>query len=165
MTNVILARARDVVAQYPFPRQPKQHETTLIIAGHGTEKNSDSRKPIVRQVELIRTMNLFADVQAVFMEEDPRIGACLDLAMARNIVVVPFFISDGLHVQEDIPVMLGEPVSIVKQRLDAGQPTWRNPTEKKGKLVWYSKSVGSDPHIAEVVLERVREARYLISKT
>jgi len=158
MTNVILSRASDVVAQYPFPRQPKQSETTLIIAGHGTEKNSDSRKPIERQVELIRVMNLFADVHAVFMEEEPRIGASVDLAKTRNIVVVPFFISDGLHVQEDIPVMLGEPENIVKQRLKAGQPTWRNPTEKKGKLVWYSKSVGSDPHIAEVILERVREA-------
>ena len=158
MTNVILARACDVVAQFPFPRQPRQHETTLIIAGHGTEKNSDSRKPIERQVELIRAMNLFADVHAVFMEEEPRIGACLDLAETRNIVVVPFFISDGLHVQEDIPVMLGEPESIVKQRMKAGRPTWRNPTEKKGKLIWYSKSIGSDPHIAEVILERVREA-------
>ena len=47
---------------------------------------------------------------------------------------------------------------MVRKRLEAGQPTWRNPTEKQGKLVWYSRSLGSDPHIAEVILERVREA-------
>jgi sirohydrochlorin cobaltochelatase len=103
-------------------------------------------------------MKEFAGVHAVFMEEDPRIVACYELAQTKNIVVVPFFISDGMHTQEDIPVMLGEPGRIVKQRLDAGQPTWRNPTEKNGKLVWYSPSVGSDPHIADVILERVREA-------
>jgi sirohydrochlorin cobaltochelatase len=158
MTNVLLARAREVMAKFPFPRLPRPKDTTLIIAGHGTEKNENSRKAIERQVELIRALNEFAGVHAVFMEEDPRIVACYELAQTKNIIVVPFFISDGMHTQEDIPVMLGEPERIVKQRLDAGQPTWRNPTEKNGKLVWYSPSVGSDPHVADVILERVREA-------
>ena len=69
-----------------------------------------------------------------------------------------FFISDGLHVREDIPVLLGAPQRVVRQRHESGQPTWRNPTEVNGKRVWYSTSVGSDPHLADVVLERVREA-------
>jgi sirohydrochlorin cobaltochelatase len=73
-------------------------------------------------------------------------------------VVVPFFISDGMHTQEDIPVLLGEPERAVKERLAAGQPTWRNPTEKRGKRVWYAPAVGTEPHIADVILERVREA-------
>jgi sirohydrochlorin cobaltochelatase len=72
--------------------------------------------------------------------------------------VVPFFISDGLHSHEDIPVMLGAPERTVKSRLKAGQPTWRNPTEQKGRLVWYAASIGSEPFVADVVLERVREA-------
>jgi sirohydrochlorin cobaltochelatase len=80
------------------------------------------------------------------------------MAQTRNIVVVPFFISDGLHVREDIPVLLGAPQRIVRQRLESSQPTWRNPTEVSGKLVWYSPSVGSDPRIADVILARVREA-------
>jgi sirohydrochlorin ferrochelatase len=63
-----------------------------------------------------------------------------------------------LHVQEDIPVLLGEPERIVNQRLAAGQSTWRNPMEKHGKLVWLAPSVGTDPLMAEVILERVREA-------
>jgi sirohydrochlorin ferrochelatase len=47
---------------------------------------------------------------------------------------------------------------MVKERLSQGQPTWRNPNEKQGKLIWYSNAVGTDPGIAEVILERVREA-------
>jgi hypothetical protein len=43
----------------------------------------------------------------------------------------------------------------VKERLAAGQPTWRNPTEKNGKLVWYAPAVGTEPLLAEVILERV----------
>jgi sirohydrochlorin cobaltochelatase len=158
MTKVILARAAEVVKQFPFPRAPKNSETTLFIAGHGTEKNENSRKPIDRQVELIRAMNIYADVQAIFLEESPRISDCHLLAKTKNVVVVPFFISDGLHTQEDIPVLLGEAKRIVEERLKAGQPPWRNPTERNGKLIWYSGAVGSAPEIADVILERVCEA-------
>jgi sirohydrochlorin cobaltochelatase len=158
MTGVLLARARDVVGQHPFPRAPKPEETTLFIAGHGTGNNENSRKAIERQVQLIRALNTFAAVHPVFMEEEPRIGDCYGMAQTRNIVMVPFFISDGLHSHEDIPVMLGEPASVVRERYQSGQPTWRNPTERHGKRVWYSASVGNEPGLAEVILERVREA-------
>jgi sirohydrochlorin cobaltochelatase len=157
MTTVILARADEVMKQFPFPRAPKNSESTLFIAGHGTEKNANSRKVVERQVELIRALHVFAEVHPIFLEESPRIADCFQIARTKNLVVVPFFISDGLHVVEDIPVLLGEPERIVKERLAAGQPTWRNPTEKHGKLVWYSPSVGTEPLLADVILERVRE--------
>ena len=158
MTAVLLARACEVVEKHPFPRAPKPGETTLFIAGHGTGNNENSRKAIERQVELIRSQNTYAAVHPVFMEEEPRIADCYSLAQTRNIVLVPFFISDGLHSYEDIPVMLGEPARVVQERYGSGQPTWRNPTEKQGKRVWYSASIGNEPSIADVILERVREA-------
>jgi sirohydrochlorin cobaltochelatase len=157
MTSVILARAREVVEKFPFPRAPRPADITLFVAGHGTGNNENSRKAIEHQVELIRPRQIYADVQAVFMEEDPRIGDCYHLAKTRNVVMVPFFISDGLHSYEDIPVLLGEAEAVVRDRLKAGQPTWRNPTEKKGKLVWYASSVGNEPHMVDVILERVRQ--------
>jgi sirohydrochlorin cobaltochelatase len=158
MTGVILSRAREIVEQFPFPRAPRPGEITLFIAGHGTEKNENSRQPIDRQVALIRAMNLYAGVHAIFLEESPRIPECYRFALTKNLVVVPFFISDGLHTREDIPVLLGETKPAVQQRLAAGQPVWRNPTEKNGKLLWYSPAIGSEPHLADVILERVREA-------
>ena len=158
MTGVILARAAEVVKQFPFPRAPKPAETTLLIAGHGTERNANSRLAIQRQVELIRGQNVFAAVGAVFMEQAPYLKDCIAAAKTKNIVVVPFFISDGLHVVEDIPILLGESEKLVKERHAAGQPTWRNPTEKYGRLIWYSPAVGTEPHLADVILERVQEA-------
>jgi sirohydrochlorin cobaltochelatase len=158
MTEVVLSRARNIIEKYPFPRAPKPRETALFIAGHGTGNNENSRKAIERQVELIRARKEYAEVHSVFMEEDPRISDCYEVSSVRNIVMVPFFISDGLHSYEDIPVMLGEPEKIVRKRLMEGQPTWRNPTEKKGKLLWYTPSIGNEPHIPDVILQRVREA-------
>ena len=158
MTTVILARAKAVVEKFPFPRLPKNSDATLLIAGHGTGRNANSRKAVERQANLIRALNIFADVGAVFMEEAPFIKGCHETVKTKNIVVVPFFISDGLHAVEDIPVLLGDPERIVKERLAAGQPTWRNPTERGGKLIWYAASVGTEPLLAEVILQRVREA-------
>lgn len=158
MTTVILARAKAVVEQFPFPRPPKPTDTTLLIAGHGTERHADSRKTVERQAERIRSLKIYAAVGVVFMDEAPFIKGCSQTVPTKNLVVVPFFISDGLHVAEDIPVLLGEPARLVKERLAAGQPAWRNPTEKNGRRIWYAPAVGTEPLLAEVILERVREA-------
>lgn len=158
MTEVLLERAQGVVRQFPFPRAPQPKELTLFVAGHGTAQDAQSRAVVDRQVELIQAKNIYAAVQAIFLDEEPRIPTCFGTAQTRNIVVVPFFISDGLHVAEDIPVLLGEPERVVRARLEKGQASWRNPTEKNGKLIWYSGAVGTEGALAEVILERVREA-------
>jgi sirohydrochlorin cobaltochelatase len=157
MTEVLLARAREVVEKSPGNSPPAPAAITLFIAGHGTGNNKNSRQAIERQAELIRARGIYADVHAAFMEEEPRIAACYEMAPTMNIIVVPLFISDGLHCREDIPVLLGESHEVVKERLRLDEPTWRNPTEKHGKLVWYSRSIGSELHLADVILERVHE--------
>jgi len=43
----------------------------------------------------------------VYMEEPPLVSDWRKLTETPNVVVVPFFISDGLHSYEDIPVLLG----------------------------------------------------------
>ena len=158
MTEVLKARARDVVERHPFPRAPKPGDTTLFIAGHGTSYARGSRDAIERQVALIRETGVYADVLPLFLEEPPLIHECWKQSTTKNLVVVPYFISDGLHTQEDIPIMLGEPEAMVRGRLAAGQPTWRNPTERHGKRLWLSGAVGTEPLLVDVIMERVREA-------
>jgi len=158
ITAVLLERAREVVEKNPFPRAPKAKDLTLFIAGHGTEQNENSRASIQHQADLIRAQNVYAGVHAVFLEEAPKVSECFYLAETRHIVVVPFFISEGMHTQEDIPVMLGDSKRIVQQRLGMRQPPWRNPTERNGKLIWYASIVGTHPQVAEVILERVTTA-------
>ncbi|MFO1478147.1 MAG: CbiX/SirB N-terminal domain-containing protein [Verrucomicrobiota bacterium] len=161
MTGVLLSRAREVVRRHPFPRAPREKDITLFIAGHGTPQNDQSRAAIDVQVERVRSMDLYASVQPVFIEEPPLVSECYALAPTRNFVVVPFFISDGMHVQEDLPRLLGEPAELVKKRLAAGVPAWHNPTERNGKLAWCSAAVGTAPELTAVMLERIREAATL----
>ena len=158
MTGVLLARAREVVTRHPFPRAPRPEELTLIVVGHGTGRASASRSAVERQVELIRARGDYAEVCGAFMEDDPRIGDVVAAAQCRQVVVVPYFISDGLHVVEDIPVLLGESAATVRGRLEAGRSTWRNPTERQGKRIWYAPGIGFEPLLTDVILERAREA-------
>jgi sirohydrochlorin cobaltochelatase len=162
-TDLVLARAEDILKRFPFPRRPRLSDTALFIAGHGTERNANSRKSVDRQVDRIRELGIYHSVHAVFMEEEPRIAAVYELASSRNIVVVPYFISDGLHAREDIPVLLGDTPEHVAERIASGQPAWRNPTERRGKLVWYTSSLGSEPVLSDVVLRIVEDASSAVS--
>ena len=164
MTQVIEKRALDILEKHPFPHKPEAHDVSLFIAGHGTGNNVNSRKIIEEQAEIIRRSERFQNVHPVFMEEDPKIEDCYQLADTENIVMVPFFISDGLHSYEDIPMMLGAPEKVVRERYEAGQPTWPNPTEMHGKRVWYTASIGSEPHLPDVIMERIREAAEWLDK-
>ena len=157
MTDIIIDKAVGIVRHHPFPHEPRPDETTLIIAGHGTQQNTNSRKAIEAQVELIRARDEYAEVLPAFIEEMPLITDCYKNTQSRYIVIVPFFISDGQHTVEDIPILLGEPATRVKERLEAGQPTWRNPTERKGKLLWYTDSIGSAPQLPDIILDLVSE--------
>jgi sirohydrochlorin cobaltochelatase len=156
MTEVILSRAREAVGS--GPEAPSPSETSLFIAGHGTSNNENSRRAIEDQVLLIRSREIYHDVHPIFMEEDPRIADAYTLGETRNLIVVPFFISDGLHSYEDIPVMLGASADTVQERFRRGEPTWINPTTLHGKRVWYGRSIGTAPMLADVVMDRVRES-------
>lgn len=158
MADLLLRQAEEVVARHPFPRQPQPGETTLFIAGHGTGRSAKSREAVELQARRIRERGEYAAVQAVYLEEAPRIADVYTLAQERHVVVVPFFISDGLHVAEDLPVLLGEPEALVRERLQRGQATWRNPTERHGRRVWLARGLGEDGLVSEVVVERAREA-------
>jgi sirohydrochlorin cobaltochelatase len=158
MTDVLLMRAAEVIERFPFPRAPERKDITLFVAGHGTEQEENSRASIERQADRIRARGIYAAVHAVFLEEEPRIGACYSLAQTKHLVILPFFMSEGMHVRADIPVLLGEPERIVHQRLQNGQCSWRNPTEKQGKLVWYAATAGTAPTVADIILDSVREA-------
>jgi len=158
MAEVLVRHAEEVVRRYPFPRAPQPFETALFVAGHGTERHPQSREAIEQQAERIRALGVYGEVHAVMLEESPQISQVYDLTRLRSLVVAPFFVGDGQHTAEDIPVLLGDSQAQVRERLSHGLPPWRNPTERRGKRVWYATGIGNDPAVAEIIIDRVREA-------
>ncbi len=148
----LLVRQASTVAPGVDPRA-----TSLLIVGHGTGLDANSAEAAKRQAAKITGTGRYAEVLAAYMEEPPLIAEWDKIASQPNVVVVPFFISDGLHSYQDIPVLLGI-------REDTGPAASRsavfreNPHRQRGRELFYSGAIGSDPAFAEVILDQARAA-------
>ena len=71
-------------------------------------------------------------------------------------VVVPFFIADGLHSYEDIPVLLGiAGESRGAASANAKEVFRRNPYRLRGRTLYYASAIGTEPLFADVILDQV----------
>ncbi|ADD06762.1 sirohydrochlorin cobaltochelatase [Natrialba magadii ATCC 43099] len=145
MTDVIVQRAESVT------EDPDVGEGVgLAVVGHGTERNENSAKAIEYHTERIREMGRFDESKAVFMDEEPEVDDVTDFFESEDIVVVPLFIADGYHTQEDIPEDMG-----LTEDYRLG---WDVPAEVDGHRIWYAGAVGTEGLMADVLLERAADA-------
>jgi len=148
MTDLLLRRAAEVAPGVP------PSETTLFIVGHGTSLNDNSAVAAKREVERIQERGLYAQVLNAYMEEAPLVADWHRLAEHANVVVVPFFIADGLHSYQDIPVLLG-----IESEMGAAaserQIFRANPHHLRGRNLYYASSIGTEPRFAEVIIDQV----------
>src|ERR1051326_5256237 len=100
-------------------------KTSLLIVAHRTDLNENSAVAAKREAERIRALGKYAAVLNVYMEEPPLVSDWRKLTKTRNVVVVPFFISDGLHSYEDIPLLLG----IVSRHPEPSEAKSKDPAE------------------------------------
>jgi sirohydrochlorin cobaltochelatase len=161
MTELLLKRACDV-APDAVPR-----ETSLLIVAHGTDLNENSAIAAKREAEKIRALGKYAGVLNVYMEEAPLVSDWRKLTETANVVVVPFFISDGLHSYEDIPMLLGMVVAAGVDRGRPGSPPpatahgeifRQNPYRIDGRSLFYAPSIGTDPGVADIIIEQANAA-------
>jgi len=148
MTELLLNRAAQVAGYAP------RHNTSLVIVAHGTGLNENSAVTAKRQVAVIRDRKIYPEVVAAFMEEDPEISTWATLTTQPHVIVVPFFIADGLHSYQDIPVLLGiqsEPSAAASQE----EVFRHSPYELHGRKLYYASAIGTDPMMADIILDTV----------
>jgi sirohydrochlorin cobaltochelatase len=161
MTELLLKRARDVAPD------AAPAETSLLIVAHGTDLNENSAVAAKREAEKIRALGKYAAVLNVYMEEPPLVSDWRKLTETPNVVVVPFFISDGLHSYEDIPRLLGIVLNEGVERGRAGLPSpptapgeifRQNPYAIDGRKLFYAPSIGTDPGFGDIIIEQANTA-------
>jgi len=161
MTELLLKRAHDVAPDV-VPA-----EASLLIVAHGTGLNENSAVAAKREAEKIRAFGKYAAVLNVYMEEPPLVSDWRKLTESPNVVVVPFFISDGLHSYEDIPVLLGIAGAAGVDRGRPGSPPpatahgeifRQNPYAIDGRKLFYAPSIGTDPGFADIIVEQANAA-------
>jgi sirohydrochlorin cobaltochelatase len=137
MTEHLLSRAREIAPGVD------DSEAALLIVAHGTSLNDNSAVAAKEQAEKIRQRGRYSEVLNVYMEESPLVSDWATLTKSKNVVVVPFFISDGLHSYEDIPALLG-----MDRQTEGGN------CEIQGRSLFYSTAIGTDSRFAEVIIEQ-----------
>ena len=148
MTDVIEERAVSV-----YEGNVSDDETALAVVGHGTERNPESAKTALEHVRILRERGEFSEVKALFMDEPPYVDDVAEQFDSDEIIVVPFFSSDGYHTQEDIP----EDMGIADDGDYAVPETVESGNERK--RIWYTGAVGTEPGTAEVIAELAGDAR------
>jgi sirohydrochlorin cobaltochelatase len=157
MTELLLKRAREVAPS----ADPAQ--TSLLIVAHGTDLNENSAVAAKREAEKIRAFGKYATVLNVYMEEPPLVSDWRKLTETHNVVVVPFFISDGLHSYDDIPRLIGLTAAAGIDRSQPGSAPSatargeifrRNPYSIDGCSLFYAPSIGTDAGFAEIIVEQ-----------
>lgn len=149
MTELLMKEARSVAPDVP------PAETSLLIVGHGTGLDANSAEAARFQAAEIASAGEYGEVAAAFMEEAPLIAEWDRLTSRPNVVVVPFFISDGLHSYQDIPVLLGI-------RSEPGAAAGRsdvfchNPHDLRGRRLYYGSAIGTGAGFADIILDQVR---------
>jgi len=154
MTELLVQRAREIAPGVP------ENETSLLIVAHGTDLNENSAVAAKREAERIRALESYANVLNVYMEEFPLVADWKVLTSTPNVVVVPFFISDGLHSYEDIPVLLGiaDEGSASSAARKAEEVFRRGPYKIDNRSLFYASSIGTDPRVADIIVEQATAA-------
>ncbi len=153
MTELLVQRARETAPDIP------ENEISLLIVAHGTDLNENSAVAAKREAEKIRALGRYAQVLNVYMEEFPMVSDWRELTSTPHVVVVPFFISDGLHSYEDIPVLLG----IAGKGSDSaggqgGDFFQRGPYRIDDRSLFYASSIGTDPRVADIIVQLASRA-------
>lgn len=119
----------------------------VLLLGHGS-KAKEANLALYRVAEDLRATRAYALVECAFLEiNQPDIPAGLELCKAAGadwIIVMPYFLHLGRHVQEDLPRLIGQ---------------WQscNPELK----IQLSECLGYSSLLVKLVQERIRQAALL----
>ncbi|MCQ3928846.1 MAG: hypothetical protein DPW16_00175 [Chloroflexi bacterium] len=120
-------------------------QVAVAVIGHSTRRNPESRKATEAQAEQVRQWGIVAQVQAVYLDDSPAIADIYGLTDAPILIAVPFFLALGSHTTIDVPAALG-------------LAEWQTSGQIKERMVYYTRPVGVEASLGEVILELVRES-------
>lgn len=114
-------------------------QTAVVLIGHGTRRNPDSRTANEQHAAELRTVLPQTSVITVYLDDTPSIPEAYTLTAATNLIVLPYFLALGSHTTIDVPGELGLP-SGVRQ------------AEINGRNVYYADPIGIDQQIVNAAV-------------
>jgi precorrin-8X/cobalt-precorrin-8 methylmutase len=118
--------------------------TAVLFAGHGS-RAPDAAEAMLAAVENVRARSLFPIVESGYLELcPPDLPAALESCVAqgaRRVLVIPYFLNNGMHIRRDIPQVL--------RTAAAGHP---------GLRVTIGRPIGLHADLANVMIAGALEA-------
>jgi sirohydrochlorin ferrochelatase len=115
----------------------------IIILGHGSKAPEalDTLKKYGEMVKLASGSEILEIASLQFNKPDlPETLSSVIAQGAQKVVIVPLFLYNGIHMQEDIPAVIAEEKA-------------KNP----GLEIVLANNLGADNRIVEIVLDRIGE--------
>lgn len=128
-------------------------KTGIVLVGHGS-KEQYNKETIEFFASKLKSRYDF--VAAAFMQiNDPPIPKVIQNAIdagMEKIIVVPFFLARGVHIDQDIPEELGLKSGAKKKTLKG----------KNGEvLLVYAEPIGKDPRLIDIITDIISTAEKL----
>jgi len=99
---------RSISLLAPATDRPMWREFGLLLIGHGSEHSDGPNQQLIRQVDHLRGLGVFADVQGAVLYGEPTLQSAMKALGDRPVHVMPMFMCDGLFTREIIPARIDE---------------------------------------------------------
>ena len=120
-------------------------KTGLLIAGHGS-RSKDAQNTFDKIVGFVRELSSYEIVEGAHMElSEPHIPEQIKKMVnegIEEIIIVPYFLYEGIHIKEDIP-------EIIKEEKE----------KYKNIIFKFAKPIGAEPALAEILIKRAQEVK------
>ncbi len=133
-------------------------DACVLLIGHGTARNKQSSIRTWALADALNALNVAAEAQAAFLENAPLVKNWPEQTRAGAVIAIPFMISNGLHGAEDVPALLGIDPKDPKLAVMARDGTPAGPYDLHGRKLWYCRAIGSEPFVADLILDQVASA-------
>ncbi len=130
-------------------------ETGVLLIAHGSGRSDAGARATAALAEQLTGLGVGAEIHAVYLEQEPRVGDWAAVTTAANVIAVPLLMAEGQHGADDVPALLGLGGGVVTDRDDAPAS---GPYPAQDRRLWLCPPMGAEAAIAEAILARVAEA-------
>jgi sirohydrochlorin cobaltochelatase len=150
--EVVRQRVEDALDMIRRVTDISPEQVAVVIIGHSTRRNPESRKATEAQAQAIRETGLAGEVVAVYLDDSPSIPDVYSLTRAPYLIAVPYFLAYGSHTLMDVPRALG------LEYVNDFEAYRAISAVVNGRSVYYTPPIGIGDDLRGAILELAREA-------
>ena len=146
IATLMIQRVRNRLQEF----DTAESETTLLLVGHGTRRNRNSAKSTFALFEKLKMSFPQIRARVAFLDQDPELSLVAASIVSGHTLVVPFLVSRGPHMTEDVPRSIGLPSGA-----DISLPLHK---ESGSRKTICEMPIGMYPEMADICVELAEQA-------